>query len=317
MVDFIPLEDMQTVSCSRLSAGLAAYRAATGMSLPEDWRILEYLKAAARRGAVQALAAVTSREAVGVAAWYPEHGVGVLDLLYVLPEVSPEVAHALLRYAMDDLRRRGRGDSIYAELPPVQTVVDAALTAEGFVGVQRWLMQIDLVGRGEWPVIRLPCGYTLSAWRDERVEQAAQVIYRANIGTLDALIIPELSTPDSTLCIVRQSLQGRYGAFDRAASGIVEADGQVVAASLATRRRGGQGFTAEICVLPEYRRQGLARALMHQAHAVFAADGLTEALLGVTVGNPALLLYESLGYSMIGSVWSYIWPRPQSWPDTG
>ena len=173
-------------------------------------------------------------------------------------------------------------------------------------------MFADLGGQDWTP--QLPPDCRLAAWQPGFSEAVAAVIYEANLGTRDAQIIPELRSLVDVQTIVTQTVQGRYGVFDPEASSVVQtAEGAVVAGTLATRRRTGQGFTAEICVLPAYRRQGLARALLTQSHRAFVQHGLNEAMLGVTVGNPALHLYERLGYMRRGSVWTYVWPRPEGW----
>jgi ribosomal protein S18 acetylase RimI-like enzyme len=197
-------------------------------------------------------------------------------------------------------------------LPEAPPAVSQALHEMGFVSAKRLIMRAELV-EPQPPVI-LPPGCYLTPWRGDDFASAAEVIYRANVGTLDAQIIPELRALASTQRIVWQTLDGRYGWFDQQASGLaLAADGEVVGVALVTRQEGNQGFTAEICVLPAHRRRGLARALMCRTHAVLMAHGLRECMLGVTGGNPARHLYESLGYAVIGSLWTYVWPKPDGW----
>jgi len=63
------------------------------------------------------------------------------------------------------------------------------------------------------------------------------------------------------------------------------------------RRR---GWCDEISTLPEYRRQGIATALICATLREFKARGMTEAALDVHVENPnmALRLYTSLGFEL-------------------
>jgi GNAT superfamily N-acetyltransferase len=311
VIDILPLQD-STANLTRLSAALLTQLQASGMPLPEDECMLEYLASAVKYGRMHARLAVQAGEAVGAIAWRTELNTGFLLLFCVLPGLDPEVSRALLQPALDHLQQIPV-NGIYAELPGVPPVVDAALQRAGFVGVVRHLMQIDLLAQ-MW-VAAVPVQYRLESWQDESLVSAARVIYQANIGTVDQLIIPELQSLSATERIIRHSIDGRYGSFDRAASGIVRREGQVVGANLATRRRSGQGFIAEICVLPEDRRRGLARAMMQHAHAVWQQDGITAAMLGVTAGNPARRLYEALGYRQVGALSTYVWPRPAGWPD--
>lgn len=300
------------VEMSALSAGLRNHIRASGMPLPQDDNLLDYIAVSVRYGHSDAVLAVEDRRAVGVAAWWPEGRTGHIRLFYALPEASPEVAGDLLDCAMKGLGERGADAEVYAEIPAGPPHVHLALRKRGFVGVERLIMCVELSGQ-RWGV-EAPPGYQIQPWRDTYSDAAAEVIYQANVGTLDAQIIPELRTRKATRKIIGQTLKGRYGDFDRQASGVALYQGDdVVAATLATRRHSGQGFTAEICVLPAHRRRGLARALMHHTHAAFAAAGLGQSMLGVTEGNIARRLYESLGYTVVGSVWTYVWPRPENW----
>ncbi len=310
MSRLIPLLDA-SVRLDDLASGLITHMQASGLALPEDHRLIDTVAMAVRYGELEAVLAAENGTAVGIAAWRLEGDTGYLRLLYVLPDAPDSAARDLLTCAMQEMRIRATG-GIYGELPEAPSSVRDALKAQGFVGARRFLMRADLSTR-DWPV-SLPAGYTLTAWDNARLDQTAQVIYRANVGSLDALLIPELRTYETTRAIVRQTLLGQYGDFDPQASGLViAAGGEVAAVTLATRRSGGEGFTAEICVSPDHRRRGLARALMHHTHGVFCTAGVFMGLLGVTAGNPARLLYESLGYREVGSVWTYIWPKPAEW----
>ena len=319
MITLTPLLD-NTADCDALSAGLTAHLQASGMPLPEDQHMLDYLRMAARHGAMQVVAAVQAGQrpsVCGIVAWRVDRGAGFVNLLYLLPhlaqDVSLRVARDLLEEALVGVRQAVTTGEVFAELAEVPEPVAQALAMLGFVGVERVIMRAVLDGQ-LWRVVTPP-GYAIRGWQAGDLDAAADVIYGANLGTLDAQIIPELRSLDGVRHIVRQTVNGRYGAFDAEASGaIVTDEGEVVAVTLATQRRSGQGFTAEICVLPDHRRHGLARALLVRTHACLLAGGVTTGMLGVTGGNPARRLYEALGYTPVGSVWSYVCPRPEGWP---
>ncbi len=315
MFTLVPLLDA-SASLDALSTGLLAHLQASGMPLPEDECFLDYITAAVRYGRTRAWLAVHDGQAIGVVAWHHDNHIGHIALLYTLPQAPAAVARELLAQAMAALQEQDVADGIYAELPDAPLAVRQALDEAGFVGAERLIMRAELAG--ESVPVEVPPGYRLIGWQDDYCDAVAEVIYRANAGTLDAQIIPELRTLASTARIVWQTLDGRYGRFDRKASGLALAEGEgVVGVTLTTGRISGQGFTAEICVLPAHRRRGLARALMGRAHAIFYAEGRREAMLGVTEGNPARHLYESLGYVPVGSVWTYAWPKPDSWLGRG
>lgn len=316
MLRFVPLQAVR-VSLDALNEGLQAYVAAGGFPLPEDSNLLEYLTSAARFGQLQAEVAVMrdgtpAGRAVGIAAWRANGSAGLLHVLYALPDAPPESASLLLERVLAALRTYALSDGILVELPILQPGVREALQAAGFVGVERLVMALELTGQDWTP--SLPAGYAIRAWRDDDLLAAARVIHAANVGTLDAMIIPELRALPATQRIVRQTLQGRYGAFDRLASAVAIYEGQIIGVTLVTRRRPQEGFTAEICVLPAYQRRGVGRALLYHTHAALLAARLPTATLGVTAGNPARRLYEQLGYRLVGSVWTFVWPKPTGWP---
>ncbi len=295
-----------------LAEGLATSLASSGLSLPDDRQLLDSVAAAEMAGALEARLAVSAQEALGIAVWHADGEAGFINLLYALQQAPAGTAALLLKAAMVALRRRDIPRGIYAELPGATLEVRQALGAAGFVGVERAIMQCGL-RPAEAP--QVPPGYRLVAWNDRLVEAAAHLIYIANVGTLDAMIIPELQTETGSRRIVRQAVRGRYGVFDRTASVLMQApDGHLAGVTLVTRRHDGSGFTAEISVLPGDQRRGIGRALMLHSHRALRAAGVTTNFLGVTAGNPARRLYEALGYRAIGGVSTFVWPRPDGWP---
>lgn len=68
-----------------------------------------------------------------------------------------------------------------------------------------------------------------------------------------------------------------------------------------------RGYTETISVLPPWRRQGVARALLTQSILMFQEMGMDETCLGVDTENPngALQLYQSVGYTEIQRYVSY------------
>lgn len=67
------------------------------------------------------------------------------------------------------------------------------------------------------------------------------------------------------------------------------------------------GMTEAISVQPEYRRRGLARALLAASLGAVRDAGATRAGLGVDTQNPneALTLYEDLGFRITGEMFEY------------
>ena len=106
-------------------------------------------------------------------------------------------------------------------------------------------------------------------------------------------------------------------------------DGDVIAGQilsyLGDRAADGSliGWTEAISVQPEYRRRGLARALLAASLRAVRDAGATSAGLGVDTQNPnqALTLYESLGFRIVSEMFEYEWgpfaPGETPWLDEG
>lgn len=70
---------------------------------------------------------------------------------------------------------------------------------------------------------------------------------------------------------------------------------------LLLRVAGGEAEILTLCVAPEARRQGLARALIEEAETACAASGCAEIFLEVAETNaPARALYEGCGFVPAG-----------------
>jgi ribosomal protein S18 acetylase RimI-like enzyme len=94
-------------------------------------------------------------------------------------------------------------------------------------------------------------------------------------------------------------------AATRLSNGFVwQADGRVVGnATLLTTRTWDRYLVANVAVHPSYRREGIARSLMHAVASAVRTRGGRIILLQVVKDNqPAIDLYRSLGYVPIGNM---------------
>lgn len=74
------------------------------------------------------------------------------------------------------------------------------------------------------------------------------------------------------------------------------------------------GEIISLGVLDGYRRRGIARSLLGQAHRKIEADGLSEALLQVSVSNQAArALYEQMGYQVVERLRRYYANGEDAW----
>ncbi|WP_263356512.1 GNAT family N-acetyltransferase [Acidicapsa ligni] len=91
-----------------------------------------------------------------------------------------------------------------------------------------------------------------------------------------------------------------------------------VALLLGSRVSAHCGHITQICVHPEYRRQGLARLLLRVAAMQFQRLGMTELTLTVTESNlQAVGLYADEGYKLVHSFNAAVWVRRTADRDWG
>lgn len=113
-------------------------------------------------------------------------------------------------------------------------------------------------------------------------------------------------------------------AASRLALGYVwEEDGRIIGnATVLTTETAGRYLVVNVAVHPNYRRQGIARTLMHSVANLVRSRNGREILLQVVKENVAAReLYRSLGYTTLGSVTSWYAPssrlRPLDLSDNG
>ena len=167
----------------------------------------------------------------------------------------------------------------------------ALLKRHGFVEQEEKTLRLtrDLTQSFEKPT--LPEGFTIRPLNGHETE-AAVALHRAAFGT-DFFTLEErcaiMQRPDyaSTLDLVAVAPDGR------------------LAASCITVIEGGLGFTDPVCTRPEFRRLGLARALLQTAFAILKERGIPRAALTTMSSNRAALqTFTSVGFQ---TQWSKSW----------
>ncbi len=102
----------------------------------------------------------------------------------------------------------------------------------------------------------------------------------------------------------------RLDSIDFNASSVVHVDGTPAGVVLMARR-GWTSRVAAMAVVPELRRQRAGRALMEQVLTEAKQRGERAMVLEVLTSNtPAVRLYESLGFTKIRRLTSYVGPAP-------
>ncbi|MBR0414233.1 MAG: ribosomal protein S18-alanine N-acetyltransferase [Clostridia bacterium] len=78
-------------------------------------------------------------------------------------------------------------------------------------------------------------------------------------------------------------------------------EGDTLIGCAALNYAAGQGFISKVMVVPAFRRQGIAKALLEQMIRVAKENGIYELTLEVRASNEAAIaLYEALGFENLG-----------------
>lgn len=152
----------------------------------------------------------------------------------------------------------------------------------------------------------------LRPFKREDIPDAARIIHRSHLGSLDAALNSTYATP--TLCrgfVETLMLRAGCGQFDREASFMAEDGELAVGVVLSSRLSGSNGHLCQVSVAPEAQARGLGTVLVASALEAFRGEGLTTASLSVTVGNDrACRLYSRLGFRLRKEFAAHAWVRP-------
>ncbi len=241
--------------------------------------------------------------------------------LPVLPESGAAQAQAieetLLRHLFETLLNSPQVDRIESQLLLHPAGAHAALFREaGFRLFRRLFMVQPLAGRWSRPRVELPTGLELRSWRDEDLNPAARLIAEAYRSHPDSLINDQYRSVYGSLRFLNNIVRhAGCGVFSPLTSHVIveRTSRDFVALVLGSRVSPQSGHITQICVHPEYRRQGLARLLLAVAASQFMRQGVSEVSLTVTEANTeAIELYRSEGYDCAHTFDAAVWRRDNS-----
>lgn len=174
------------------------------------------------------------------------------------------------------------------------------LEAAGFHCHWRLRMQLEL--SGWWESAPLPAGYKMAPWNIRYLDEAAEVVYHANAGTLDAKLYASFFGASAQQCRhgMLTILAGCYGPLLQQATWCLLRDHRLVGINLVIKNDPDQASILELSVHPDEQGKGLGRALMVRSLAELKHEGYERVELAVTRQNTrALALYASLGFQTI------------------
>ena len=273
-------------------------------------------------------AALESGQVTGYAFCVYEESKAVIGDVFALPGLSPEmpepseggpgpgheIEETLLKHLLETLTNSPQVTRIESQLllHPAGSHAEV-FRRSGFDVYHRLFMVQSLEGRWNRPEIHLPAGLELRPWREDDLNSAARLIAAAYRDHPDSLINDQYHSVHGSLRFLHNIV--RYagcGVFSPLASHVVvdHRSRELVALVLGSRVSPQSGHITQLCVRPDFRRQGLARLLLSLSATQFVRQGVSEISLTVTEMNAdAIALYQSEGYESRHIFDATVWER--------
>ncbi len=110
-----------------------------------------------------------------------------------------------------------------------------------------------------------------------------------------------LYSPQKIAMDLERTFSGEFGQVLGDASFVARSGDADVAAMICSQESNVLGFLVIVGTVQSHRGKGIGKALIRTSMAEMNGKGIDRCALWVTEGNPAIKLYESLGFSRIGS----------------
>lgn len=198
-------------------------------------------------------------------------------------------------------------------------VIAAPFIDEGFARYVRLFLSIEtsnLASRGnsrKAPPLKA-AAVKMRRWQESDFQAAALLITRSYAGHVDSIINDQYRTTSGSLRFLNNIVRfPGCGSFDAGAS-LVAVDSrnqeQMVGLLLCSRVRADVAHITQVCLLPEYRGQGLGRTMIEMCAAQVAFSKGKKLTLTVTAENrSAVDLYLMLGFSVERNFDAFAWER--------
>jgi len=255
--------------------------------------------------------AVDDGRAVGYSFFVYEGSKGVVGDMFTSAHADPTLGQRLLTHVAETLQNSPGIHRIEAQL----LLHDSGSTAEpfkrrGFRRFPRLFMALPLRPAPDFAPPELK-GFTFRPWAEQDFQPGANVIMQAYAGHVDSEINDQYRSVAGSLRFLNNIVRfPGCGTFDATSSftAIHNATRAVVGMILCSRVREDVGHVTQICLLPEYRKQGLARSLMAICLRSLLDRKFTELSLTVTEANyNAVELYERLGFHKRRVFDAFVW----------
>jgi ribosomal protein S18 acetylase RimI-like enzyme len=288
-----------------------------GETLAWDYRsssemILRYVDAKILPG----YAAVERGSLVGYSFFVYEGSKGVIGDLFVWPR-RPEVRSVeirLLEHVIETLQQSPGVHRVEAQLLAHHTgEVAEPFLSNGFQRFRRLFLSLDLAIRETATIAasRPLKDVRIRRWTEQDYQPSAGIITAAYRAHIDSEINDQYRTNAGSLRFLNNIVRfPGCGVFDAEASfvAIHQPTDSLIGLILCSRVRDDVGHVTQVCLLPEYRGEGIGEALMAATSSALRRRRFNLLTLTVTEANHrAVDLYRKLGFEETRVFDAFVW----------
>jgi len=191
----------------------------------------------------------------------------------------------------------------------------------GFRLFPRLFMELDLNRPDADPASRIPRpgemdgpgGGRYRLWRESDFDMSSRVITAAYAGHIDSEINDQYLSLGGAQRFLHNIVRfPGCGIFEEQASWLLAAPNneRLLGLLLCSRVSAGVGHVTQVCVVPEFQRQGVGEELLNLSAASLQAGGCNTVTLTVTEQNTnAVALYRRLGYRVQHRFDAMLWEK--------
>lgn len=261
-------------------------------------------------------AAVERGNIVGYAFFVYEGSKGVVGDLFVSPHRADvrQIESQMAEHVIATLQQSPGIHRAEAQLLTHPTGELASIfSASGFQRYRRLFLSLQLSGPNapETPAVPLPSHIVLRPWLEQDYQPASGIITAAYRTHIDSEINDQYRTHAGSVRFLNNIVRfPGCGVFDPQASfsAIYRPTNELVGLILCSRVRDDVGHVTQVCLLPEYRRQGIGENLIACTANMLRQKHFNQLTLTVTEMNErAVNLYKHLGFSEMSVFDAYVW----------
>jgi ribosomal protein S18 acetylase RimI-like enzyme len=281
--------------------------------------ILRYMDAKILPG----YAAIERGSLFGYSFFVYEQSKGVIGDLYVRESGRDnarsydrhEVEEKLLTHVIETLQQSPGIHRVEAQLLAHNTgEVARPFVHQGFSRHPRVFMNYDIARNAQTPLKAprpLPAEFEIKPWSEQEYQAAAALITAAYRGHVDSEINDQYRTLSGSLRFLNNIVRfPGCGAFDAQSSFVVfqRRTPTLVGLILCSLVRPDVGHVTQVCVLPEFRSEGLGEVMLAAATKNLRARGFRFISLTVTEANDrAIVLYKRIGFESARVFDAFVW----------